>query len=111
MSESVNTAMLDELKELLEEGFLELVNRFLSDGQDRIEKITAAIKANDSESLYIQAHGLKGSSRNMGADTLADICDQLESMGQSCDIDSPRTIVATLETEFAVAVKIISQYE
>ncbi len=107
MTEAVNLEVLDELKELLDDGFPMLVERFVDDGQERVDKIMLALDEQDSQLLYTEAHGLKGSSRNMGAGPLADICGQLEAMGHADDLASAKTIVAALKTEFSAACQVI----
>ncbi len=82
-----NVAVLDKdviagLKDLLGEGFVVLVDRFASDGAERFERMQKALAANDAEALYGEAHGLKGSCRNVGAMMLAQYCQDLE---QACE--------------------------
>lgn len=110
MGQSVDLDVLNELKELLEDGFSVLTEKFIEDGQKRVEKIMTAIANEDAVSLYNEAHGLKGSSRNMGAVPLGEICSQLEAMGQNKDLSSSGTIIAALQTEFAAACDVIANY-
>ncbi|WP_053981252.1 Hpt domain-containing protein [Marinagarivorans algicola] len=107
MSEAVNLDVLDELKELLDDGFPLLVERFVADGQERVDKILLALEEQNPQLLYTEAHGLKGSSRNIGAGPLADLCGQLEAMGHANDLTAAETIVAALKTEFSAACQVI----
>lgn len=110
MGQPVDLSVLDELKELLEEGFSILTEKFVEDGQERVQKIITAIKSEDTQALYNEAHGLKGSSRNLGAGPLAEVCGQLEAMGQENNLSSAGTIIAALQTEFAAACEVITHY-
>ena len=101
MTQVIDLTVLDELKELLADGFVVLVERFECDGADRIQKIESAIASNDVETVYAEAHGLKGSSRNVGAGPLGDHCAVLESMGYAQDLAGAETAFAAMQAEFA----------
>lgn len=103
MSDAINQVIVAELKELLQEGFPILVERFVDDGEVRLAKMNAAIAVNDSETLYAEAHGLKGSSRNVGADDLAKQCAMLEHMGQQQNLADAATTFAAVKVEFSRA--------
>lgn len=103
MSDAVNKIVLGELKELLEDGFPLLVERFVEDGETRIAKMDSAINSCDAETLYGEAHGLKGSSRNVGAAALAEQCAMLEHMGQQQNLADAATTFAAVQVEFARA--------
>lgn len=100
MSDAVNKIVLAELKELLEDGFPLLVERFVDDGEARIAKMDEAISASDAQTLYGEAHGLKGSSRNVGAAELAEQCAMLEHMGQQQNLTDADTTFAAVKIEF-----------
>jgi HPt (histidine-containing phosphotransfer) domain-containing protein len=101
MTEAVNNTVLAELQALLENDFVILVDRFFSDGQQRIEKICVGIDNFDFNSLYMEAHGLKGSSQNIGAARLAELSGQLEIMGREKNLAAAGQILSALQNEFA----------
>lgn len=103
MSDAVNKIVLAELKELLEDGFSLLVERFIEDGEARITKIDDAITNQDAETIYGEAHGLKGSSRNVGASLLAEQCAMLEHMGQQNNLADAASTFASVKVEFDLA--------
>lgn len=108
---SLNADMLEELRELLEDKFGELVQRFSDDGERRIQRIRDAIQTDsghDFDVIYAEAHGLKGSGRNMGADPLGDICEQLETKGRAADSENMEPIFAALEQEFATVCRLLN---
>ena len=109
MSIVIDQTVLDELKELLAEGFPILVERFADDGEARIQKIEEAIASDDAEVVYAEAHGLKGSCRNVGAGPLADHCAQLEAMGQQQNLADAGVIFAAIQKEFADVNSALSQ--
>ncbi len=94
-------SVISELQELLEEGFGELVERFEADGATRLARMENALATGAAEMLYQEAHGLKGSSRNLGAGVLGNLCADLESLGQAANLAAARPIFAAAQTEFA----------
>ncbi len=59
-------------------GCVEIVAAFLPSARARCEAIVAAIAAGDAPELKRQAHALKGSSRVLGLERLAALCERLE---------------------------------
>ena len=56
----------------------EMISLFLSDFTKRIEAVEQSLSAGDAETLRRDAHTLKGSSANMGANRLADLARDIE---------------------------------
>lgn len=101
MSKVIDETVVAELKELLADGFPILVERFASDGAERLSKMEQALSGGDANLLYNEAHGLKGSSRNVGAIMLAEHCGELESMGHKQDLAGATAVFAAAQAEFA----------
>ncbi|HEY7774748.1 MAG TPA: Hpt domain-containing protein [Marinagarivorans sp.] len=110
MTEVINSAVIDELKDLLAEGFGVLVDRFIADGQTRINKIEQALAEQDVDVVYAEAHGLKGSCRNVGAEQMADYCGQLEAMGQVQNLAGAEPIFSAVVTNFAAVSQRLQDY-
>ena len=69
------------LKEALggdEESIAELVDAFTTDTAARLQRMRAALLAGDGTRLRNEAHPIKGSSRQVGAGALGDVCQQVE---------------------------------
>ncbi|VUD56402.1 hypothetical protein TDB9533_02057 [Thalassocella blandensis] len=95
------------LKELLGEKFVELIETYLRDSAARIEKLKVALEAGDIETAKHEVHGLKGSSRNIGINSLADTCDILEKQTHAGTVTNEEQQLAAIEQNFAaVAVKL-----
>ncbi len=107
---SLNADMLNELRELLAENFNELINRYISDSQARFNLLQAAIKNLDFKVIYYEAHGIKGSSRNMGADILAEIMARLEALGHDQNSEGITEVFAAAEAEYAKVVVGLKAY-
>jgi len=76
---------LERLREvsLEDEEFMhELIEIFLADAPEQLLALERALADGDGDAFWRTAHRLKGSSGSMGADRLADICRQLEQLGQ-----------------------------
>lgn len=108
--EKVDQAMLAQLKDLLAERFSELVERFTQDSQVRIDTLREAIPKRDFDVIHAEAHGLKGSSRNVGANVLGELCSELEKSGRVKSDANLETIFAAVEKEFAAVCEILQQY-
>jgi len=106
-AQHIDLAMLDQLKELLEDRFPELVERFVDDGGGRMALIAKAVPAENFDVIYAEAHGLKGSSRNIGAGPLGDICAELEVLGKNQTPDGMQQLFADIEQEFAAVCDVL----
>ena len=74
----VNEEYLDSLKEAMGEFFDELKMAFIEDGVMLMDQLDSAMQSGDASQVSMSAHTLKSSGKNMGADTLADICAKVE---------------------------------
>lgn len=79
--------MLNELVDVMGREFRTLVNSFIQDGDRRIATLEQAIREGDAERVREVAHGFKGSSSNLGAPRLADLCMKLESLGRHARLE------------------------
>jgi len=100
MSESLNLTMIEELKELMEEDFPELVYTYIHDAENRLSHIETALVTNDHNELREQAHGLKGSSSNLGAEKLSAISFELETAGRTQQLELSEQFLQQLKVEF-----------
>lgn len=67
--------VLNALQEVMEDEYPVLLDTFVCDSAERVRVLH---KSRDSIQLVAAAHSLKGSSSNMGATRLAELCHQLE---------------------------------
>lgn len=66
------------LQENLAEILPELEATFLEDASTLLTQIETSLSSNDSQTISTATHTLKSSALNIGADTLADYCVQME---------------------------------
>lgn len=76
-----------ELTDLMGDDLAELVHAYLRDSVDRLTQLERAFAGADWEQVRRQAHGLKGSSSNLGAFSLVSCCQQLENLAGQGGLD------------------------
>lgn len=100
MSETLNMSMIAELKELMDEDFPLLIDTFLADCEERLVALKAAISDVNTREVRELAHGFKGSSSNLGAETLSEISYTLETMGRTEDLAEADRVYLSLCEEY-----------
>jgi histidine phosphotransfer protein HptB len=61
-----------------DESFAELLGAFKTDTEARLQRIRAALETADVARLRSEAHTIRGSAGQIGAETLAEVCQQVE---------------------------------
>ena len=91
--------VLSGLQEVMEGEYPKLLDTFLDDSQKRVEALRKA--RDDAKALGRIAHSFKGSSGNLGAVRLAQLCQRLEaeSVEAAADLGA---LVDQIDREFAV---------
>jgi HPt (histidine-containing phosphotransfer) domain-containing protein len=94
----VDRGALRALQEVMEDGYPDLLDIFLADSEERLKVLRTA----DSAALLVDAaHSFKGSSSNMGAIRLTELCRQLEQQARSWPCASVQELVREIDREFA----------
>lgn len=110
MSETeVDREMLDNLKMILEDRFDLLITTYITDSKGRRDRLVEAVERGDFSAIRHEAHGLKGSSRNIGANNFADICAVLEAQATHEDHTDLEQNVAAMEHRLAAVLKELGQ--
>jgi len=65
-------------------GFVRILGYFREDGIKSVEAVEAAMRAANAAAMVIPAHTLKGEARQFGAEPLADLAEQIESLARDC---------------------------
>jgi HPt (histidine-containing phosphotransfer) domain-containing protein len=97
----LNAGAVAELRKLMGDDFGTLVQTFVTDSDQRVVAIQAALDAGDPGELRRAAHSFKGSASNMGAPALAEFCRQAEECGREGDLARAQAAVAGLTAEYA----------
>ncbi|PID37536.1 MAG: hypothetical protein CR966_01390, partial [Pseudomonadales bacterium] len=98
---TINEEQWEEMLDLLEEDFVELVEQYLVDSRARVETIEQAHKAANNELGLEEAHTLKGASANLGMDALAKYCFDMQNICHANMIGDAYNVVADIQEEFA----------
>jgi HPt (histidine-containing phosphotransfer) domain-containing protein len=80
----------------------QIVHLYLEKAPQLLDLLREAVTRNDASAIFRLAHSLKSSSGNVGAVTLAELCQGLEVMGRTQHTaEAPETLVA-IEAEYAM---------
>lgn len=94
----VDRDVLSALQEVMEEGYPDLLDIFLADSEERLNVLRTA----DSAAQLVEtAHSFKGSSSNMGAFRLTELCHQLEQRAKDLPWAAVQELVGEIDREFA----------
>jgi signal transduction histidine kinase/CheY-like chemotaxis protein len=111
MQSHIDERVLNNYRSIQQAGKPDIVKRlvgiYLNNSPGVLQEIRKAAESKDTEKLWQSAHSLKSSSANIGATSLAFLCEDLESMGREKQVDKALQTVAVIEEEFrAVAVEL-----
>ena len=94
-------ARLRELAEGDTQEFLkDLLGTYITDTSKRLIALQKNAAAGNARELMRAAHAIKGSSLNVGANLLADYCQQVEEIAATGSLDGTAKLVAQIEREF-----------
>ena len=99
----INPRALDTIRRLPGPNAAALVNEvvgaYLADTPRRLAQMHAAAAAGDAEALRKTAHALKSSSANVGAEQLARLCRELETLTRKEAVDGAKPLLEVVEFE------------
>lgn len=96
----VDQKVLDELREVMDDDFIEIIDLYLNNVPSQILNIKAAAEKKDAGEISCGAHNLKSTSGNIGAMTVFTLCKTLE--GDACKgkIEGCQETIKDIEAEF-----------
>lgn len=98
MGNLVDVSVIEELKELGDQEFLnELIDLFSGQSEELVKNINTAVTSQDQSLLVQAAHKFKGSCLNLGAKPLGELCKELELKGKNADFSGTDELAAKLE--------------
>jgi CheY-like chemotaxis protein len=89
----------------------EFIDLYLTDGEALLGKVGASCAAGDGKLLKRQAHTLKGSSRNMGADSVAEVAGEIEAKAETGTREELTPLVRRLEQVFRETVPLLHAHK
>lgn len=78
--EIINTEQFEDMRDLLEDDFVDLIQVYFNDGHHRITKLKQAQQEEDNANGFELAHALKGASVNLGATQVSHLSSQLQEL-------------------------------
>jgi CheY-like chemotaxis protein/HPt (histidine-containing phosphotransfer) domain-containing protein len=79
----------------------EVLGDFLTLAPELLSRLTTSVATGNDRELASAAHALKGSSRTIGADALAAVCEELETLGREGALDAARDALERARRQFA----------
>ena len=102
----VDPAALMALEDVMEDEYPLLLDTFLSDSQLRLNELH---RSRDLVKLGHAAHSFKGSSGNMGALRLAQLCSELEQYCRQGTLEGVDAHVQRIDGEFALVLELYAE--
>jgi PAS domain S-box-containing protein len=102
---------LSELKNFMEPRDLaEFLQEYLEDVLERIESMKVAVAQQDFAQISDIAHSLRGSSGNVGAQKLVNLCREIETLGKTgTDVSLMHPLLHQVEAEYARVAAALNQ--
>lgn len=108
MSEAlIDHETLAALEELMGADYSMLLNIFQVDTRERISRLRLACGERNRSDLHLAAHSLKGSSSNMGAAQLTELCRQLEFGAEQLPFAELQALLTQVEGQFALICQVL----
>jgi CheY-like chemotaxis protein len=108
---AVAPAVLAELRGLDEDGELltTLITHFLAETPERMAAMQAAVSRHDAAALAETAHALKGSSGNLGAMRMQELCSELQTLCHDNNLAETGGLLPRLGAEYELVRHVLSQ--
>lgn len=90
--------VLAELRDIMEDGFAELLDVFITDLPIQIECLRSAIAHGNADDLYQVAHKLKSGCGSIGVPRLAELVRRLEQAGRQKILEGAEELLRQVET-------------
>ena len=98
----LNMEQILELKDIMEDGFSDLVQTYIEDSDIKFTALKAAINSTNSHETAELAHSLKGSSANICAESLSALFQTIEDAGCAQDLSHVPEVLEQVEQEFVL---------
>ena len=101
---ALDPAVVERLRQLTPPGepdvLHEIMAVFLAEVPRRIERLKAAWRDGNAAEVQRAAHSLKGSSGNIGADAMFDVCRRIDERARGGELGNA-TLIDALDAEYA----------
>lgn len=106
----VDSSVLSALQDVMEAEYPTLLDVFLEDSEQRVAQLTEGPHATaaDLQALCLNAHSFKGSSANMGALKLSELCQQLEDQSRRGKLEGLDLLIEQIRSEYLTVRKLFA---
>lgn len=108
-AEIINTEQFEDMRDLLEEDFVDLIQVYFNDGRHRIIKLRQAQQEEDNANGFELAHALKGASLNLGATQVSYLSSQLQELCRERLISKQAQLIEDIAVALQYAEQDINQ--
>ena len=93
----LDESILNDLRDLMGNGFEPLIHTFIRDSDARLENLKKFLKLKEVEKLRQLAHAFKCSCLNVGAKTLVKICKDIEDLARENKVNAISNAINQLD--------------
>lgn len=101
--------VLQDIRDLMEEDFADLVRTFLSDSAALLGEIAQGLAQGDAALVHRAAHKLKASASSLGAVGLSEQARELETLGRADALSGADARLAAAQDQFRVVKEALEQ--
>ncbi len=111
-STEIDRTVFEELKQMSGADFIgELIATYLEDAPQLIKDMKSSLKSNDAEVFRRAAHSFKSNSATFGANRLAMMAKELETLGRENKLNEIGGRLETLEEAYRVVAKELKEMD
>ena len=107
--EIINTEQFEDMRDLLEEDFVDLIQVYFNDCRRRITGLRQAQQEEDNAKGFELAHALKGASVNLGATQMTRLSSQLQELCREHLISEQASLIEDIAVALQRAEQDINQ--
>lgn len=101
MADHFDLESFEMLKDVMEDEFDELLTVYVKDSDQRLPTLHQALHESDATQLRELAHSFKGSSSNISAAPLAELCCQVEQAARDEQLHDLDVVLSQIDVEYA----------
>lgn len=102
--EVIDTEQFEDMRDLLEDDFPELVKIYITESEGRVESLREALAKADDAKGFDVAHTLKGASANIGAPRLTECCGLMQEACRNNTITQQSGLIELIGEELRAVV-------
>ena len=103
MSSPIDMEILNQLREILGDDFVLILDSFNSEGEKLMEVMSSALSNADMEKIKEAAHSMKSMSGNVGAMHLSELADQMQIASGNADGEQVAKIWPEIQVQYPLA--------